>query len=136
MTRDYLTAADILGLHAALLKKYGGAEGIRDMGAVEAAVFRPQCGYYADIIQEACALLESLLMNHPFVDGNKRTAFAACDVFLRINGIRIKAASGEIYQKMLVWIQAEPNKRWKRMEQDLRMLTTQGSAAQAAGPSG
>ncbi|MBR5997696.1 MAG: Fic family protein, partial [Deltaproteobacteria bacterium] len=68
MKCEYLTTADVLGIHAALLKRYGGADGVRDMGAVEAAVFRPQCGYYNDIIQEACALFESLLMDHPFVD--------------------------------------------------------------------
>lgn len=56
------------------------------MGAVESSIYRPQCGYYADIVEEACALMESLLINYPFVDGNKRTAFAAFDVFLRING--------------------------------------------------
>ena len=78
MNRDYLTTSDVLGIHAVLLKRYGGAEGVRDPGAVEAAVFRPQCVYYADMIQEACALLESLLINHPFVDGNKRVSFAAC----------------------------------------------------------
>ncbi len=71
--RDYLTSVEVLALHHALIERYGGARGIRDMGAVEAAVFRPQCGYYADITEEAAALLESLLINHPFVDGNGRT---------------------------------------------------------------
>jgi death-on-curing family protein len=70
-----------------LLEKYGGADGLRDAGALEAAAFRPQCGYYNDQVEEAAALLESLLINHPFIDGNKRTAFAAADVFLRLNGI-------------------------------------------------
>ena len=123
MTRDYLTAADVLAIHDILIKRYGGAEGVRDMGVIEAAVFRPQCGYYSDIIQEACALLESLLIDHPFVDGNKRTAFAACDVFLRINGIHIKATSAEMHRKILAWLTATPNERWRMMEQDLRDLT-------------
>lgn len=85
MNRDYLTLPDILGIHAELVETFGGSEGIRDLGAVEAALFRPQCGYYADIFEEAAALFESLLINHPFIDGNKRTAWASCDVFLRIN---------------------------------------------------
>lgn len=72
-------------MHQVLIRRYGGASGIRDMGALEAAVFRPQSGYYDDIIWEAAALIESLTINHPFVDGNKRIAFAAMDVFLRIN---------------------------------------------------
>lgn len=122
MSRDYLTTADVLGMHAVLIKRYGGAEGIRDLGAVDAAVFRPQCGYYADIVQEACALLESLLINHPFVDGNKRAAFAACDVFLRINGYRIAATSEELYRLMLGWIGMEPSERFQAMEKALRPL--------------
>lgn len=122
MSHGYLTTADVLGMHAVLIKRYGGADGIRDLGAVEAAVFRPQCGYYADIVQEACALLESLLINHPFVDGNKRAAFAACDVFLRINGYRIAATSEELYRLMLGWIGMEPSERFQAMEKALRPL--------------
>lgn len=99
--RDYLTATDVLAIHAVLLKRYGGTEDIRDPGALEAAVFRPQSGYYEDIISEAAALMESLAINHPFIDGNKRVAFAAVDVFLRINGYRITRAPMDIYQDML-----------------------------------
>jgi len=122
MSRDYLTTADVLGIHAVLLRKYGGADGIRDMGALESAVFRPQSGYYEDIEQEACALLESLLINHPFVDGNKRTAFAACDIFLRINGAKIQATSVTLYDHIIRWIQLPPAERWASMESDLRSL--------------
>ena len=74
----------------------GGAPGVRDPGALEAALFRPQTGYYDDIVAEAAALLESLAINHPFVDGNKRIAFAAADVFLRINGWRLQRAQMQI----------------------------------------
>ena len=73
-----------------LIERYGGSHGLRDAGALEAALFRPQSGYYDDLIWEAAALFESLAMNHPFVDGNKRVAFACVDVFLRINGYRLK----------------------------------------------
>lgn len=117
--RDYLTTADILGLHHILLEKYGGAGGVRDLGALEAAVFRPQCGYYNDIIDEAAALLESLLINHPFIDGNKRVALAACDVFLRINGCRLAATSSWVYDRMMVWIAAAEN-RLEIIRQDLQ----------------
>lgn len=84
--REYLTVADVLGIHTVLGERYGGAPGVRDPGALEAALFRPQTGYYKDIIAEAVALTESLAINHPFVDGNKRVAFAAIDVFLRLDG--------------------------------------------------
>ena len=101
MQRDYLTVADVLGMHTVLMQRYGGAGGVRDPGALEAALFRPQTGYYADIIAEAAALLESLAINHPFVDGNKRIAFAAADVFLRINGWCLKRPSMVIHKEML-----------------------------------
>ncbi|MCL1939033.1 MAG: type II toxin-antitoxin system death-on-curing family toxin [Desulfovibrionaceae bacterium] len=117
--REYLTLTEVLALHLELLRRYGGAPGVRDMGAVEAAVFRPQCGYYRDIAEEAAALLESLLINHPFVDGNKRVAFAACDVFLRINGWRLQAESDWLYQRMMVWIDLREG-RFERIAQDLR----------------
>lgn len=93
MAHDYLTVADVLGMHTVLMQRYGGAPGVRDPGALEAALFRPQTGYYDDIVAEAAALLESLAINHPFVDGNKRIAFAAADVFLRINGWRLQRAA-------------------------------------------
>ena len=101
MAHDYLTVADVLGMHALLMQRYGGALGVRDPGALEAALFRPQTGYYEDIVAEAAALLESLTINHPFVDGNKRVAFAAADVFLRINGWRLHCAPMQIHAEMM-----------------------------------
>ena len=98
--RDYLTVADVLALHAVLQRRYGGASGVRDPGALESALFRPQTGYYADIVAEAAALMESLAINHPFIDGNKRIAFATTDVFLRINGHRIHGEPMELYAEM------------------------------------
>ena len=68
---------------------------------LESALFRPQTGYYPDLISEAAALFESLLMNHPFTDGNKRAAFGVTDVFLRINGYSFKTDSQKIYKKMI-----------------------------------
>ncbi len=92
---DYLTVADVLAIHDDQIKRYGGASGVRDPGLLEAALFRPQTGYYADLIEEAAALWESLSQNHPFIDGNKRTAFAATFTFLAINGARWTAGAAE-----------------------------------------
>ncbi|MBI3430203.1 MAG: type II toxin-antitoxin system death-on-curing family toxin [Actinobacteria bacterium] len=103
---EYLTVADALALHAILIKQYGGSDGVRDMGALESALFRPQTGYYKDLIEEAAALLESLAINHPFIDGNKRVAFAVTDTFLRINGRRITADSTVIYEKLIALFDA------------------------------
>ena len=97
MTRDYLTLADVIDIHADQIAVYGGAAGLRDPGQLEAALFRPQSGYYADVIAEAAALWESLSQNHPFVDGNKRTAFAATFTFLAINGVSLTADADEVW---------------------------------------
>ena len=83
------------------MQRYGGATGVRDPGALEAALFRPQTGYYDDIVAEAAALFESLAINHPFVDGNKRIAFAAVDVFLRINGWRLRRPPMRTHAEMM-----------------------------------
>jgi len=94
---DYLTVAEVLAMHTDQIERYGGSHGVRDQGLLEAALFRPQTGYYADLIEEAAALWESLAQNHAFLDGNKRTAFAATYTFLVINGARLKADSDETY---------------------------------------
>ncbi len=106
MTTDYLTTADLLGLHVILIKRYAGLLGVRDPGALEAAIYRPQSGYYKDLIQEASALMESLVINHPVLDGNKRIAFAAADVFLRINGWQINCEPMAIYSEMMQFLEA------------------------------
>jgi len=94
---DYLTFAEVLAIHDDQIERYGGSPGVRDPGLLEAALFRPQTGYYADLIEEAAALWESLSQNHPFVDGNKRVAFAATYTFLVINGMRITADAEAAY---------------------------------------
>ena len=92
---DYVTIAEALAIHADQIERYGGSAGVRDPGLLEAALFRPQTGYYPSLTEEAAALWESLSQNHPFVDGNKRTAFAITYTFLAINGARITASASE-----------------------------------------
>jgi death-on-curing protein len=104
--RDYLTVADVLGMHTVLMQRYGGPLGVRDPGALEAALFRPQTGYYEDIVAEAAALIESLAINHPYLDGHQRIAFAAADVFLRINGWHLQRAPMQIYADMMQMFEA------------------------------
>src|SRR6202166_4498258 len=93
---DYLTVAEVYQMQHRLIDMFGGMHGVRDQGAVEAAVFRPLTGYYSSLEEEAAALMESLANNHGFVDGNKRIAFTAADVFLRRNGfyIEVEGAAG------------------------------------------
>jgi death-on-curing protein len=92
----YLTLDDVLFMHAELIREFGGANGIRDKGLVESALLRPQTGYYADLIEETAAMWESLAMNHGFVDGNKRVAYACVELFLGLNGYAISAENPEI----------------------------------------
>ena len=88
---DYLTVVEVLAIHADQMERYGGVDGLRDLGLHEAAVYRPRKGYYADLIEEAAAIWERLSQNHPFIDSNKRTAFSVTYTFLAINGGRITA---------------------------------------------
>lgn len=92
METRYLTIEDAFDIHSAQIARFGGASGVRDAGLIEAALLRPQTGYYVDLIEEAAALWESLTMNHGFVDGNKRVGFACTYVFLRLNGLNLTAA--------------------------------------------
>ena len=86
----YPTVDEVLIAHDRLIAQFGGAGGLRDRGALEAALARPRSGYYADVIEEAAALMESLSQNHPFVDGNKRIAISVAAAFLRINKFRLQ----------------------------------------------
>src|ERR1700749_4614842 len=88
--REYLTVAEVYHMQHRLIDLFGGMHGVRDAGAIEAAVFRPQTGDYESVEEEAAALMESLGMNHGFIDGNKRIAFTASDVSLRRNGFYLE----------------------------------------------
>ena len=89
MSYTYLTVSQVVGIHADAIQRFKGTLGMRDKDALESALGRLRSGYYNNLIKEASALLESLAVNHPFIDGNKRTAFYATDAFLELNGFRI-----------------------------------------------
>jgi death-on-curing protein len=93
----YPTLAETIELHGRLIDRFGGAEGVRDLGLLQSALARPQSGYYESLSLQAAALLQSLARNHAFVDGNKRVAFALTAIFLRMNGYRliVTADNGE-----------------------------------------
>lgn len=98
MSFNYPDIGEAIAIHDALIHEFGGSLGIRDEGALASAIMRPQLGYYDSLIEEAAALMESLANNHPFVDGNKRTAVAVTDAFLRLNGHFIDSDSVETYE--------------------------------------
>ena len=100
MTR-YLSVNEVIEINAETVRKFGGIHGLRDAGALEAAVGRPQSGYYSDLLEEAAALFESLSQNHPFLDGNKRTSITAAAVFLMMNGCKLVFDDIEAYQWLM-----------------------------------
>jgi death-on-curing protein len=117
-TVQFLSVDEVLAIQERLIDRFGGQHGVRDRGLLESALFRPQTGYYTHLEEMAAAMFESLLINHAFVDGNKRIAFFATDVFLRLNGwkLDVTADDGErfivgmledndcSFEKILPWI--------------------------------
>ena len=115
---QFLSLDEVLAIQERLIERFGGEHGVRDRGLLESALFRPQTGYYTHIEEMAAAMFESLLINHAFVDGNKRVAFFATDVFLRLHGwklvltadegeqfiVGILEANDRSFEKILKWI--------------------------------
>lgn len=97
----YPSIEEVIAAHGRLLLRFGGSPGLRDRAALESALARPRGGYYADLIQQAAALWESLSQNHPFVDGNKRVAITATAAFLRMNGYRMGFDDHAAYQFLM-----------------------------------
>lgn len=99
---EYLTPQQILFIHYRLIETTGGSHGIRDIGALQSAAARPQATFggeelYPGPLAKAGALFESLAKNHPFIDGNKRTAVGAAALFLRRNGFSLETSQDDLY---------------------------------------
>lgn len=97
----FLTHDELLEIHGKLIERFGGQSGIRDPGLLESALFRPRSGYYKDLAEMGAALFESLIMNHPFIDGNNRVAFFGTDVFFRLNGYKLEVVADEAYSYLV-----------------------------------
>jgi len=102
----HLTLGEVVELHRWVLAGSGGLAGVRDLGALEAALAQPRMTFdgvdlYASTVEKAAALAFSLVMNHPFLDGNKRVAHAAMETFLLLNGLEIDASIDEQEHLML-----------------------------------
>ena len=109
----YLDIGQVLFLHDQLFRETGGIRGVRDIGLLESALARPQATFaaedlYPDVFSKAAALLESLLLNHPFVDGNKRVSISAVGLFLSLNGLSMTATQDEIVAFTLHVAQHKP----------------------------
>ena len=97
----YLTAEQVLFIHSRVIDETGGVHGVRDIGLLQSAVARPKATFggedlYPDVMATAVALMSSLARNHPFMDGNKRTAIASTSIFLGMNGFRFEAGQKEL----------------------------------------
>lgn len=97
----YLTPEQVLFIHSRLIAETGGSHGVRDLGLLESAVARPRATFddkelYPDLFTKAAALMDSLVNNHPFVDGNKRTGVTTAGLFLRVNGRKLAAPPADL----------------------------------------
>ncbi|WP_299416126.1 type II toxin-antitoxin system death-on-curing family toxin [Acaryochloris sp. IP29b_bin.148] len=105
-TPKFLNLALVLKIHSQQIDKFGGSHGIRDQGLLESALAQPQASFsgellHSTIYEQAAVYLYHLVMNHPFIDGNKRTAFAVMDTFIRFNGYSLILENTEVYEIVL-----------------------------------
>ena len=109
---QYLSPEQVLFLHSRLISETGGAHGVRDLSMLLSALGRPQAAFadqdlYPDLFTKTAALMDSLVRNHPFVDGNKRTAITAAGIFLRINLYQLNAKNWDIVHFTLACAQSQ-----------------------------
>jgi death-on-curing protein len=135
---NYLTPEQVLFIHSRLVTETGGSHGLRDLALLESAVARPRATFdskelYPDLFTKAAALMDSLINNHPFLDGNKRTGITATGLFFRINGWKLTASSKELVactmrvavegleiDELANWLRAKTIKsKWQLMERGL-----------------
>lgn len=114
-TPNFLDKANVLAIHEDQIASFGGTVGIRDEGLLESALAQPQATFggqflHATIHEQASAYLYHLAMNHPFIDGNKRTAYAVMDTFLRVNGYTLNLTDEESYTLVLKVANGSTNK--------------------------
>lgn len=112
---EFLDQASVLQIHDRQLQKFGGTLGVRDMGLLESALAQPQASFGGELLhptiyQQAAAYLYHLAMNHPFLDSNKRTAFAVMDAFLRLNRYQLNLSNDQAYQLVLEVVQKTMSK--------------------------
>ncbi len=105
-TVAFLTLAEVVEIHADQIKRYGGADGLRDVNLLSSAIAMPYSSFsgkflHANLFDMAAAYAFHISQNHPFIDGNKRTALASALVFLELNGIAISDPSGKLYDAMI-----------------------------------
>lgn len=111
----FLTLAEVIEIHTDQIQRYGGSEGVRDMNLLSSAVSMPYASFsgsflHSDIYEMAAAYAFHICQNHPFIDGNKRTALASALVFLELNSVSISDPKGRLYDAMMSLANGEMNK--------------------------
>lgn len=106
MQPRFLTLEEVLAFHEDRIRKYGGSSGVRDLDLLQSAMGSVSATFggaflHETIFEMASAYLYGICRNHPFVDGNKRTALACALAFLRLNGVRIKSGEDELYDLVI-----------------------------------
>ncbi|MBE9031714.1 type II toxin-antitoxin system death-on-curing family toxin [filamentous cyanobacterium LEGE 11480] len=114
-TPRFLTLEDILRLHTRQIERFGGSSDVRDMGLLESAIAQPAASFSGELLHptlpaQAAAYLYHIAKNHPFIDGNKRTAFAVADVFIRINRFRLSLSPSQVYELVIQVAQSDITK--------------------------
>lgn len=102
----FLTLEQVLVIHEDQIIRYGGTSGLRDLSLLESAIFRPQSSFggeylYSSVFEKAVALVHSLILNHPFIDGNKRTGVVSGLVFIEMNGYAFDVTQDELVEMAL-----------------------------------
>jgi len=109
---NYLSPEQILFIHARLIEETGGSHGVRDLGGLQSALARPQTSFdaqdlYPDVFHKVADLMDSLIRNHPFLDGNKRTGVATAGIFLRRNGYQLTASNASMVTMVMQIAQSQ-----------------------------
>jgi death-on-curing protein len=112
---EFLEIADILEIHQILIEEFGGMSGVRDEGLLESALSQPKASFFGELLhptihEQAAAYLYHIAKNHPFLDGNKRTAYGAMEAFLRLNGYNLDLSNQEAYNMVIQVAQGEMSK--------------------------
>ncbi|MCF2147432.1 type II toxin-antitoxin system death-on-curing family toxin [Desmonostoc muscorum LEGE 12446] len=114
-TPKFLTISQVLDIHQRQIQKFGGTSGVRDEGLLDSALAQPQATFGGELLhptigEQAAAYLYHLAMNHPFIDGNKRTAFAVMDTFITVNGYSLNLSQEQAYNLVIQVVQREISK--------------------------
>jgi len=114
-THKFLTISQVLDIHQRQIQKFGGTSGVRDEGLLDSALAQPQATFGGELLhptigEQAAAYLYHLAMNHPFIDGNKRTAFAVTLTFLNLNGYSLNLSQEQAYNFVIQVVQREISK--------------------------